>query len=79
MFLKPEFAETDLTKAVRRNYIKDSYANLHFNIQHYFTHEGRYQKVYSYHFKLLLHFTGMISLDLPYLLFWSVAKMEDKV
>jgi len=79
VFLKPEFAKTELTKAVPRNYIKDSYANLLLNIQHYFTCEGRYQKVYSYHFKLLLHFTDMISLDFPYFLYRSVAKMVDKV
>jgi len=79
VFLNPEFAEIDLTKAIPRNHIKDSYANLLFNIQHYFTCEGRYQKVYSYHFKILLHFTGMISLDFPYFLYRSVARMADKV
>jgi len=79
VFLKLEFVETDLTKAVPRDYIKDNYANFLFNIQRYFTCEAKYQKVYSYHFKLLLHFIGMISLDFPYFLFRSVAKMADKV
>lgn len=79
VFIKPEFSETELTKAVPKDYINNSYTNLLFNIQRYFTYEGRYQKVYSYHFKLLLHFTGMISLDFPYFLFRSVAKMADKV
>ena len=79
VFLKLEFVEIDLTKAIPRKYIKDSYANFLFNIQCYFTCEDRYQKVYSYHFKLLLHFTGMISLNLPYFLYQSVAKMADKV
>ena len=79
MFLKPKFAETDLTKAVPRSYIKNTYANLLFNIQRYFTCEGRYHKVYSYHFKLLLHFTGIISLDFPFFLFRSLVKMADKV
>ena len=32
VFLKLEFVEIDLTKAVPRDYIKDSYANLLFNI-----------------------------------------------
>ena len=35
--------------------------------------------MYSYHFKLLLHFTRMISLDFPFFLFQSLAKMADKV
>lgn len=74
IFLKLEFVDTDLTKAVPRNYVKDSFSNLLSCIQKYFPCEGRYHKVYSYHFKLLLHFTGIISLDLPFFLFQSLAR-----
>ena len=35
--------------------------------------------MYSYHFKLLLHFIGKISIDLPFYLFRSLSKMCDKV
>ena len=35
--------------------------------------------MYYYHFKLLLHFTGKISLDLPFYLFRSLGKMCEKV
>ena len=35
--------------------------------------------MYSYHFKLLLHFIEKISLDLPFYLFRSLGKMCDKV
>ena len=35
--------------------------------------------MYSYHFKLLLHFTRKISLDLPFYLFRSLGKMSDKI
>ena len=79
MLMKPEYAEMDLNNAVPRNCIKDSYAKLLFNIQRYFTYEGRYHKVYTYHLKLLLHFIIMISLDLPFFLFRSISKMVDKV
>ena len=78
-FLKPKFIASDFTKSVPRSYVKDSYANLLTCIQRYFTCEGRYHKVYPYHFKLLLHFTGKISLDLPFYLFRSLGKMCDKV
>jgi len=78
-FLKPEFIDSDLNKSMPRSFIKDSYANLLTCTQRYFTCEGRYHKVYSYHFKLLLHFTGKISLDLPFYLFGSLGKMCDKV
>jgi len=78
-FLKLEFTDSDLNKSVPRSFIKDSYANLLTCIQRYFTCEGRYHRVYSYHFKLLLHFTRKISLDLPFYLFRSLGKMCDKV
>ena len=79
IFLKPEFPEVDLSKAMPRNYVKDTFSNLLYNIQRYFTCKGRYHKVYTYHFKLFLHFTGIISLDLPFYLLRSLAKMSDKV
>lgn len=74
-FLKEAYVNEDLTKAVPRNYIKEHYALL----QKYLTCEGRYNKVYSYHFKLLLHFTGKASIDIPFYLFRSLSKMCDKV
>lgn len=79
IFLKLEFLDTDLTKVVPRGYVKYVFANLLLCIQRYFTCEGRYHKVYPYHFKLRLHFTGIISLDLPFFLFRSLGKMSDKI
>ena len=35
--------------------------------------------MYSYHFKLLIHVTGKISLEFPFYLFRSPGKMCDKV
>ena len=35
--------------------------------------------VYSYHLRFLLHFVGKRSLDLPFYLYRSLAKMSDKV
>jgi len=78
-FLKEQYVNEDLTKAVPRNYIKEHYALLLTGIQKYLTCEGRYTKVYSYHFKLLLHFTGKASIDIPFYLFRSLSKMCDKV
>ena len=78
-FMKPEHIEMDLNNVIPRSCIKDNYSKLLLNIQKYFTCEGRYHKVYSYHFKLLLHFTGKISIDLPFILHRSLAKMADKV
>ena len=78
-FMKPEYADMELNNVIPRSCIKDSYAMLLLNIHKYFTCEGRYHKFYTYHFKLLLHFTGKISLDLPFYLHRRLAKMADKV
>lgn len=78
-FLKEAYVNEDLTKAVPRNYVKEHYAILLTCIQKCLTCEGRYNKVYSYHFKLLLHFTGKASIDIPFYLFRSLSKMCDKV
>jgi hypothetical protein len=78
-FLKEPYVDEDLTKAVPRSYIKENYAMLLTCIQKYLTCEGRYNKVYSYHFKLLLHFTGKVSIDIPFYLFRSISKMCDKI
>jgi len=78
-FLKEAYVNEDLTKAVPRNYVKEHYALLLTCTQKYLTYEGRYNKVYSYHFKLLLHFTGKASIDIPSYLFRSLTKMCSKV
>ena len=78
-FIKSEHSEVDLTNAIPRSYMKDNFSKLLLIIQKYFTSEGRYHKVYSYQFNLLLHFFGKISLDLPFYLYKSLEKMVDKV
>ena len=78
-FIKLESSEIDLTNAIPRSGMKDNFSKLLLIIQKYFTCEGRYHKVYSYHFKLLLHFASKISLDLPFYLHRSLAKMANKI
>ena len=78
-FLKEPYVNEDLTKAVPRSYVKEHFALLLTCIQKYLTCEGRYNKVYSYHFKLLLHFTGKASIDIPFYLFRILSKMCDKI
>jgi len=35
--------------------------------------------VYQYHIRMLLHFTGKEAMNLPFYLFRSIGKMDDKV
>lgn len=57
------------------SHLKHRYAPLMLAIMKYFTYEGRYSRVYTYHLRLLIHFTGVKALDLPYYLYRSIMKM----
>ena len=48
-------------------------------IMRYFTCEGRFSRFYKYHVRLLMHFTGVKILNLPYYLYKSLDKMVEKV
>ena len=63
-FIKTEHSEIDLKNAIPRSYMKENYSKLLLIIQKYFTCEGRFHTVYSYHLHILLHFVGKRSLDL---------------
>jgi hypothetical protein len=45
----------------------------------YITYEGRYNRVMFYHFKLLNHFTGRSSINLPHYLHKALTKMARQV
>jgi hypothetical protein len=48
-------------------------------IQRYFTCEGRFNTLYRYHIRLLLHFTGKVEMIIPFYLLRSIGKMSDRV
>ena len=48
-------------------------------IQRYFTCEGRFNMIYQYHIRLLLHFIGKHAMNIPFYMFRSFGKMYDKV
>jgi hypothetical protein len=78
-FLKPEYQGDNLSKGVPRNHMLEYFDKMLRVIQRYFTCEGRFNMVYQYHIRLLLHFTGKESLNLPFYLFRSIGKMSDRV
>jgi hypothetical protein len=48
-------------------------------IQRYFTCEGRFNTLYQYHIRLLLHFTGKDEMNIPFYLLRSIGKISDRV
>ena len=53
----------------------ERYAPLMKVIMKYFTCEGRYSRLYSYHIRLLMHFTRVKMLHFPYYLYRSIDKI----
>ena len=68
----------DLDEHYYEPYIKPKYRNkakIHFP----FTCEGRFSRLYTYHIRLLMHFTRVRMLNLPYFLFRNIEKMAHFV
>jgi hypothetical protein len=78
-FLKPEHQASDLSKGVPRNQLIEQFDRILKIIQRYFTCEGRFNTLYQYHIRLLLHFTGKIEMNIPYYLLRSIGKMSDRI
>jgi hypothetical protein len=78
-FLKPEYQGDNLSKGVPINHMLEGFDKMLKVIQRYFTCEGRFNMIYQYHIRILLHFTGKDAMNLPFYLFRSIGKMSDRV
>jgi len=56
-------------------FLEDKYAPMMRVIMKYFTCEGRFSRLYTYHFRLLMHFTRVKMLNIAYFLFRNIEKM----
>ena len=77
-FLKPRYQQ-GCKNFFPFSYLLERYAPLMRQIIKYFTCEGRYSRLYSYHIRLLMHFTRVNLLNLPYYLYRSIDKMASVV
>jgi hypothetical protein len=75
----PEYWANELSKSMPRNQLTEQFDRILKIIQRYFTCEGRFNTLYHYHIRLLLHFTSNIEMDVPYYLLISIGKMLDRV
>jgi len=78
-FLKPGYQGEKLSKRVPRSHMIEGFHKKLRVIHIYFTCEGRFNMIYQYHIRLLLHFTGKDLMNLPFYLLRSIGKMADKV
>jgi hypothetical protein len=79
VFLKPECQGDNLSKGVPRSHLVEGFDNMLRLIQRYFTCDGRFNMIYQYNIRLLLHFTGKDLMNIPFYLFRSMGKMVDRV
>jgi hypothetical protein len=85
MFLSPRNSSNQNTKGgnfskgVPRNHMLEGFDNMLKVIQRYFTYEGIFNMIYQYHIRILLHFTGKDSMNIPFYLFLGIVKMSDRV
>jgi hypothetical protein len=78
-FLKSEHQGDNLYKGVPRSHLVEGFDKMLKVIQIYFTCEGRFNMIYQYHIRLLLHFIGKYLMNIPFYLFRSMGKMVDRV
>jgi hypothetical protein len=78
-FIKPNFLNGKIGAGVPSQYLWEPFQNLLKVIRRYFTYEGRFDRVYPYHIRLLMHFTGKKPLNLPFFLHRILEKMADNI
>jgi hypothetical protein len=78
-FFKPGYQANDLSKSMPRSQLIEQFDILLKIIQRYFTCEGRFNTLYQYHIRLLLHFTGKVEMNVPYYLLRSIGKMSNMI
>jgi hypothetical protein len=78
-FLKPDYQKDNLSKGVPRSHLVEGFDKMLKIIQRYFTCEGRFNKIYKYHIRLLLHFMGKDSMNIPLYLLRSMENLSDRV
>jgi hypothetical protein len=78
-YLKPEHKCLIWKKDIPISFLEEKWQHLLKAILAYITCEGRHNRVTIFHFKLMNHFIGRSSLNLPYYLHKSLTKMAHQV
>ena len=73
-FIKPRY-RNERRRFFPFNYLLDRYAPMMKIIMKYFSCEGGFSRLYTYHIRLLMHFTRVRLLNIPYFIFMSIDKM----
>ena len=74
-YIKASFLR-QLTRVFPFRYLKDEYAPLMKLIMKYFSCEGRFSRLYAYHIRLLMHFTRVRMMNLPFFICRNIERMN---
>jgi len=77
-YLKPRY-RNERKKLFPFSHLLDKYAPMMKIIMKYFTFEGIFSRLYTYHIRFLMHFTRVKMLNIPYYLFKGIEKMAYTV
>lgn len=77
-YIKPVYMR-HLTAVFPFRFLRDEYAPLMRIIIRYFTCEGRFSRLYSYHIRLLMHFTRVRMMNIPFFMCQNIERMVPLV
>ena len=64
-YIRPGYLR-QLSRVFPFRFLKESYAPLMKLIIRYFSYDGRFSRLYAYHIRLLMHFTRVRLMNIPY-------------
>ena len=68
---------SQLTRVFPFRFLRDEYAPLMRLIMKYFSCEGRFSHLYAYHIRLLMQFTRVQMINLPFFMCNNIEKMKN--
>jgi hypothetical protein len=77
-YIKPEYMRY-MTGVFPFRFLKDEYVPLMRLIMRYFTCEGRFSRLFLYHIRLLMHFTRVRMMNIPFFMCRNIEKMVPLV
>ena len=66
-----------ITRVFPFRFLRDEYAPLMKLIMKYFSCEGRFSRLYAYHIRLLMHFTRVRMMNLPFFICRNIERMNN--
>ena len=77
-YINPRY-RSEVKRLFPFRFLEDKYVPMMKIIMKYFTCEGRFSRLYTYHIRLVMHFTRVRMSNLPYFLFRDIEKMAHFV